>query len=252
MSKSLDNNFGCSRCNDKEALGFDISMAFQPIINTASQTVFAHEALVRGTNAESAHEVFKNVNADNLYPFDQTCRTKAIELASKLNFDQKLSINFMPNAIYQPELCLRTTLAAAEKYNFPIDKIIFEITEGEKVDDLEHLKNIVTYYKSRGFLTAIDDFGAGYAGLTLISEIQTDIVKLDMALIRNINNHKSKQAIVKGILTVCKDLGSEVIAEGIETYEEWATLRDFGVELFQGYYFAKPQFEGVAQINFPK
>lgn len=73
-----------------------------------------------------------------------------------------------------------------------------------------------------------------------------------MALIRNINNHKSKQAIVKGILTVCKDLGSEVIAEGIETYEEWATLRDFGVELFQGYYFAKPQFEGVAQINFPK
>lgn len=252
MSKSHDNNFGCSRCKDKEALGFDISMAFQPIINTANQTVFAHEALVRGTNAESANDVFKNVNADNLYPFDQTCRTKAIELASKLNFDQKLSINFMPNAIYQPELCLRTTLAAAEKYNFPIDRIIFEITEGEKVDDLEHLKSIVDYYKSRGFLTAIDDFGSGYAGLTLISEIQTDIVKLDMALIRNIDRNKNKQAIVKGILTVCKDLGSEVIAEGVETYEEWAILKDFGVELFQGYYFAKPKFEGIADINFPQ
>lgn len=252
MSKSQDNNFECSRCKDKEALGFDISMAFQPIINTATQTVFAHEALVRGTNAESAHEVFKKVNADNLYPFDQTCRTKAIELASNLNFAQKLSINFMPNAIYQPELCLRTTLAAAEKYNFPIDKIIFEITESEKVDDLEHLKEIVDCYKSTGFLTAIDDFGSGYAGLTLISEIQTDIVKLDMGLIRNIDSNKNKQAIVKGILTVCKDLGSEVIAEGIETYEEWVTLRDFGVELFQGYYFAKPKFEGVAQIDFPK
>lgn len=252
MSKSHDNNFGCSRCKDKEALGFDISMAFQPIINTANQTVFAHEALVRGTNAESANDVFKNVNADNLYPFDQTCRTKAIELASKLNFEQKLSINFMPNAIYQPESCLRTTLAAAEKYNFPIDRIIFEITEGEKVDDLEHLKSIVDYYKSRGFLTAIDDFGSGYAGLTLISEIQTDIVKLDMALIRNIDRNKNKQAIVKGILTVCKDLGSEVIAEGVETYEEWAILKDFGVELFQGYYFAKPKFEAIADINFPQ
>lgn len=252
MSKSHDNNFGCSRCKDKEALGFDISMAFQPIVNTSSQTVFAHEALVRGTSNESATEIFKQVNSDNLYPFDQNCRTKAIELASGLNFDAKLSINFMPNAIYQPELCLRTTLAAAEKYNFPIDRIIFEITEGEKVDDLEHLKKIVTYYKSRGFLTAIDDFGSGYAGLTLISEIQTDIVKLDMGLIRNIDSHKSKQAIVKGILTVCKDLGSEVIAEGIETHEEWATLKDFGVELFQGFYFAKPKFEGIADINFPQ
>lgn len=250
MSQTKDT--GCARCKDQDALGFDISMAYQPIINTSSQTVFAHEALVRGTNNESAYEIFQQVNSDNLYPFDQSCRTKAIELASGLNFDSMLSINFMPNAIYQPELCLRTTLAAAEKYKFPIDRIIFEITEGEKVDDLEHLKEIVSYYKSRGFLTAIDDFGAGYAGLTLISEIQTDIVKLDMGLIRNIDTHKNKQAIVKGILTVCKDLGSEVIAEGIETYEEWATLRDFGVELFQGYYFAKPKFEGVAEINFPK
>ncbi|TVP67086.1 MAG: EAL domain-containing protein [Leptolyngbya sp. LCM1.Bin17] len=239
----------CQGCCRREGLAFDFTMAFQPIVNTTTRQVFAQEALVRGLNNEPAGQIFQQVNDTNRYRFDQSCRVKAVKLAAKLKIPSFLSINFMPNAVYRPELCIRTTLEAAERYNFPINRIIFEITEGEKVTDLAHLREIVTHYKSRGFKTAIDDFGAGYAGLNFLAEIQTDMIKLDMALIRNIEQDKIRQAIIKGILQVCKELSTTVIAEGIETYEELSVLQSFGIELFQGYYFAKPTFEKLANLS---
>jgi EAL domain-containing protein (putative c-di-GMP-specific phosphodiesterase class I) len=239
---------GCEECKNGEGLDFDFTMAFQPIVNCRTREIFAHEALVRGLNNEGAGQIFEHVNDSNRYRFDQACRTKAIKLAAELGMKSLLSINFMPNAVYRPELCIRTTLAAAEKYNFPIEQIIFEITESEKVDDLAHVRNIVDYYRQRGFKTAIDDFGAGYAGLNLLAEIQTDIMKLDMALLRNIDTRKSSQIIVRGIVQVCTDLGMTVVAEGIETYEEYAVLRDMGIDLFQGYYFARPAFQSLAKV----
>ncbi len=239
----------CSQCTNGSALGFNFTMAFQPIVDITKQQIFAHEALVRGLKNESAGEVFKHVNDSNLYRFDQSCRTKAIKLAAELSIPSFLSINFMPNAVYRPELCIRTTIAAAEEYEFPIDRIIFEITESEKVEDHVHLRNIVEYYQKRGFKTAIDDFGSGYAGLNLLSEIQTDIIKLDMALIRGIDKDKTRQAIIKGVLQVTDELSSQVIAEGVETYEEYSFLQSIGIELFQGFYFAKPEFEGLAQVQ---
>ncbi|NJN19988.1 MAG: EAL domain-containing protein [Leptolyngbya sp. RL_3_1] len=221
-------------------------MAFQPIVNTTTQQIFAHEALVRGVNNEPAGQVFEQVNDTNRYRFDQVCRTKAIKLACELAMPSLLSINFMPNAVYQPELCIRTTLAAAEQYGFPIERIVFEITESEKVEDLAHLRSIVEYYHARGFKTAIDDFGAGYAGLNLLAEVPTDFVKLDMALIRKIDRDQVRQAIVRGIVQVCRELSRTVIAEGVETDEEWTVLQSLGIELFQGFYFAKPAFQALA------
>jgi EAL domain-containing protein (putative c-di-GMP-specific phosphodiesterase class I) len=239
---------GCDGCSDSADLGFDLTMAFQPIVNATTQQIFAHEALVRGLQNQPAGEVFSRVNETNRYRFDQLCRVKAIELAAKLAMPCMLSINFMPNAVYQPERCIRTTLEAAHQYGFPIDQIIFEITEGERVEDIPHLKEIVSHYQERGFKTAIDDFGAGYAGLNLLAEIQTDLIKLDMALIRHIDQNKTRQAIVKGIIQVCRDLSITVIAEGVETYEELEVLKGFGVELFQGYHFARPAFEALAAV----
>jgi len=243
-----DNPHGCGECASGKGLGFDFTMAFQPIINVNTQQIFAHEALVRGLEGQSAAHIFTQVNDANRYRFDQACRTKAIQLASELAMAPLLSINFMPNAVYQPELCLRATIAAAEASGFPLDQIIFEITESEKVDDLAHLRHIVEYYHQRGFKTAIDDFGAGYSGLNLLAEIPTDVVKLDMALIRNIDQRRASQIIVKGIVQVCTELSSTVIAEGVETYEELNVLRSLGIELFQGYYFARPAFEALASV----
>jgi EAL domain-containing protein (putative c-di-GMP-specific phosphodiesterase class I) len=243
-----DNPHGCGECAGGKGLGFDFTMAFQPIINLNTQQIFAHEALVRGLQGQSAAQVFEQVNDGNRYRFDQSCRSKAIQLASELAMPSLLSINFMPNAVYQPELCIRTTLAAAEAYGFPVERIIFEITESEKVEDLTHLRNIVEYYHQRGFKTAIDDFGAGYAGLNLLAEIPTDLVKLDMALIRNIDQKRTSQAIIKGVVQVCNELSTTLIAEGVETYEELSFLHSLGIELFQGYYFARPTFEALASI----
>lgn len=239
---------GCVECTSGADLGFDFTMAFQPIVNTSSRTVFAQEALVRGLNNESAGRIFESVNEDNRYRFDQSCRVKAIQVATHLGVPSLLSINFMPNAVYRPELCIRTTLEAAEVFGFPVNRIIFEITEGEKVQDHAHVREIIQHYKQRGFLTAIDDFGAGYSGLNLLAEIQPDLVKLDMALIRNIDKDKGRQAITKGVLQVCRDLAIQVIAEGIETHGELSTLQSLGVELFQGYYFARPAFRSLANV----
>lgn len=246
-----DNHYkqlGCAECAGGVGLGFDFTMAFQPIVNTTTQSIYAHEALARGLNNEPAGKVFEQVNDANCYRFDQSCRTKAIKLASELNMDTFLSINFMPNAVYRPELCIRTTLEAAKIYGFPVDRIIFEITEGEQVKDHAHLLEIVRYYQSQGFKTAIDDFGAGYSGLNLLAEIQTDIIKLDMALIRHIDQDRNRQAIVKAILQLCGELSIIPLAEGIETYEELSVLQSFGLELFQGYYFAKPAFQSLAAL----
>ena len=244
-----DRTIACAECAKGAGLGFDFTMAFQPIVNTTSKEVFAQEALVRGMNQESAWDILGRIDDQNRYRFDQACRVKAVQLAAKLNIQSFISINFLPNAVYDPELCIRTTIEAAETFGFPTNRIIFEFTEGEKVQDPTHLRKIVQYYRKKGFLTAIDDFGSGYSGLNLLADFQTDLVKLDMCLIRHIDQNRSRRAIVKGIVQVCKDLEIQVIAEGVETYEELITLQSFGIELFQGYYFAKPQFQDLAQIN---
>lgn len=240
---------GCNACSDKVRLDFDFTMAFQPIVDLEQKNVFAQEALVRGLNKESAGEILSRLTPDNMYKFDQMCRVKAVSLAAKLEFDSFVSINFMPNAVYNPENCLRTTLKTAAENNFPISRIIFEITEVERVQDDNHLKNIVNEYKRQGLKTAIDDFGSGYSGLNLLSIFQPDIIKLDMELIRDIDQHFVKQSIVKNAVAICRDLGITVIAEGIETRGELNVLRDFGINLFQGYYFAKPAFESTAELS---
>ena len=240
----------CRDCQDNNELEFDFTMAFQPIINCRTQTIFGYEALVRGVNKESAYSIISQVTDENKYIFDQQCRIKAISLAAKLKLDSMLSINFLPNAVYQPERCIRTTLEAAKKYDFPTKNIMFEFTEVEKINDAEHVKRIVEYYKSLGFKTAIDDFGSGYAGLNLLADFQTDLIKIDMELIRNINSTPARKAIVTHCLSMFEDMNITALAEGIETYEEYVWLKNAGVELMQGYLFAKPGFESLPIVDF--
>lgn len=242
--------FSCRICSDNSTLDFDFTMAFQPIVNVNSNQIYGYEALVRGLNNESAYSIISQVNDDNRYLFDQLCRIKAIALASKLNVDSMLSINFLPNAIYKPERCIRTTLDAATKYGFPTERIMFEFTEVEKIEDCAFVKRIVEYYNKLGFVTAIDDFGSGYAGLGLLADFQTNIVKFDMGLIRHINKDITRQSIIKNCLNMFRELNITPLAEGVETKEEFICLRDFGVELMQGYFFAKPGFECLPLVNF--
>lgn len=239
----------CGKCQTDAPLGFDILFAYQPIVDLRTRSVYAHEALVRGPNGESAYSVLSKVSDDNRYAFDQACRVEAIRGAAMLGIDELLSINFMPNAVYQPAACIRSTLNAAQQYGFPIERIIFEVTEGERVTDRAHLVHIVEEYRRFGFSTAIDDFGAGYAGLNLLAEFQPDIIKIDMDLVRDVDSSLAKQAIVRGIVAICAALKVRVLAEGIETPAERDFLRAAGIDLMQGYLFCKPAFQAIGVVD---
>ena len=227
-------------------------MAFQPIYDAGARRVWGYEALVRGMSGEGAYEVLGRVLPEQRYRFDQDCRVKAIELASRLfpaDEELMLSINFMPNAVYEPAACLRATLLAATRCGFPTSSIMFEFTENEEVTDTGHLTNIITEYRKHGFTTAIDDFGAGHAGLGLLVDFQPDLMKIDMKLIRGIDTSPARQAVVAGIGGIAGELGIKVLAEGIETEEEFRVLKAAGIRLFQGYWFAKPEFEALPEIR---
>jgi EAL domain-containing protein (putative c-di-GMP-specific phosphodiesterase class I) len=240
---------GCVQCRTAEPLDFQFVFAYQPIVELGAQKIYAHEALVRGPNGESAYSVLSQVNDNNRYAFDQACRVAAIKGAAALNLQGYLSINFLPNAVYRPEACIRSTFDAAKLYGFPTERIIFEVTEGEQIQDRPHLVNIFKEYRRFGFQTAIDDFGAGYAGLNLLAEYQPHIVKIDMELVRGIDSSIAKQAIVRGIVAICRDLDITVLAEGIETASERDCLRGAGIDLMQGYLFSKPALQAIGVID---
>jgi EAL domain-containing protein (putative c-di-GMP-specific phosphodiesterase class I) len=230
-------------------------MAFQPIVDVSSKTVFAYEALVRGLQNESAYSVLSQVTAENRYAFDQSCRVEAISVASRLGLPKtgaRLSINFMPGAVYSPAACIQLTLKTARALDFPLDRIIFEITEGEEVNDPKHLQAIADEYRLHDFQVALDDFGAGYSGLNLLADLPADIVKLDMQLIRDIDRRPRAAQIVSSIAELCKNLRITLIAEGIETIDEFYALEDCGITIMQGYLLARPVFQTLPDFKLPR
>jgi EAL domain-containing protein (putative c-di-GMP-specific phosphodiesterase class I) len=244
----------CSACKDGVSQPFPMTMAFQPIVDVLESRVYAYEALVRGINNEPAGVVMAQLTEENRYAFDQNCRVSAISLAARLGLQHtgaKLSINFMPGAVYSPSACIRLTLETARTFDFPLDHLIFEITEMEEVKDRGHVLKIAQEYRRHGFQLALDDFGAGYSGLNLLADLTPDIIKLDIDLTRNLHQRPSARTIIHSTVQLCKDLGVTCIAEGIETIEELRSLRSCGIRLMQGYLFARPAFESLPGFTIP-
>jgi EAL domain-containing protein (putative c-di-GMP-specific phosphodiesterase class I) len=216
---------------------FPFTMAFQPIVDVRAEKIFAYEALARGPRGEPAADVLAQVDEENRFAFEQHTRTIAIALAGQLGIVQtgaRLSINFVPGSIVSDVACLKPTL---------------EITEVEEVRSLPHLPAIFEEYRRRGFGIAIDDFGSGYSGLNLLADFPADIIKLDMALIRNVDRRPAALAIVGQMVKLAKSLGSHLIAEGVETVEEYVALRSSGVYLMQGYLLGRPAFEALPDFS---
>ncbi|MES1938993.1 diguanylate phosphodiesterase [Salinisphaera sp. T5B8] len=245
MSKCLrDENGTCRRCD--HGLDFDFTMAFQPIVDIAAGEVFAQEALVRGVDGQSAGEILAKVTPASLYRFDQACRTRAIEIAHGLGCERPVSINFLPNAVYEPNACIQATLKLASELGWPLHNIMFEVTETEYVRDRLHLQRIVESYRAMGFLTAIDDFGAGYANLELLVDIRPDVIKADRNLIIDVDRNERRQAIMDGLVTLTDRLDIRLIAEGVETLAEARWLYARGITLQQGYLYARPAIETLS------
>ena len=244
----------CNACKDGIHQPFPFTMAFQPIVDIHTASVFAYEALVRGPQNQSAYSILSQVTPETRYSFDQNCRVTAITLAARLGLAETgahLSINFMPGAVYSPIACIQLTLKTAAAVGFPTSQLIFEITENEEVVDHAHIHSIAREYQRQGLKIALDDFGAGFSGLNLLADLPADIIKLDMALTRNIHLRPNAVAIVRSMVHLADVLGNRLVAEGIETLEEYTALRDCGIHLMQGYLLAKPGFETLPSFTLP-
>ena len=227
------------------------SYAYQPIVDIVEHRIFSYEALIRGQANEPAFRVLERVPPALKYQFDEDSRVAAIELAVRLGVDCHLNLNLLPQGLSASDTSIMSTMDAAQRHALPIERLILEVTEGEVIADYAQLGRQLNAYRSLGLKVAIDDFGAGYSGLNMLADFQPDQIKIDMNLVRGIERHGPRQAIVRAVVQVCNDLAIDVIAEGVETTAEYAWFVESGVRLFQGYLFAKPGFESLPAAHFP-
>jgi len=220
---------------------------FHPIVDAGTGAVFAHEALIRARHPQTQEVIGAGPIIDasvklNLeHVLDQRARQVAIRNAAALNLpDMRLFINFMPNTIYDPEVCLRTTMETAEECGTDLSSLVFEVVETENIPDMKRLKHILDYYRSRGVGTAVDDMGAGFSSLEYLTTLRPDFVKLDRALVVRAEHNGSARQNLDLIVAQAKHLEIQVIAEGIETESQMLMCRDAGVDFMQGFLFARP------------
>lgn len=226
---------------------FDI--AFQPIIDAGRGRIYSQEASVRGRRGETAQSLFLSIPADLLAEADAAFRQEAIRLAGAAGLDTLLSVNVMPSALESSAQAMQSTLDTAAQCHVSAEQLLVQITESEIIVDPATFAKRSDDLRQAGLRLVIDDFGAGYAGLNLLADFQPEVVKLDPGLVRGIERHGPRQAIVRGIIRTCTDLGIDIIAEGIETESEYFWFLDEGITLFQGPLLARPTL-GVLSKDF--
>jgi EAL domain-containing protein (putative c-di-GMP-specific phosphodiesterase class I) len=234
--------------NESGNIGFEFSFAFQPIVDVRNRQIISYEALVRGPRGEPSASVFAQVQKNNLWKFDEVCRSKAIHLASRLKLPSRLNLNMTASSIYEVDMSITATFRASKSSGIPVKDIIFEVIESESLVDNRNLLKYLQVIQDFGFKTAVDDFGAGHSGLSLLVQYQPNYIKLDRQLIASIHQDDVKQNVFAGITQICDSLSIDIVAEGVETEGEFHWLQDAGVRLFQGYYFARPAFEALPDV----
>jgi EAL domain-containing protein (putative c-di-GMP-specific phosphodiesterase class I) len=221
---------------------------FQPIFDGEAATVFGHECLARahhpgdGTLISPARMIDWARRENLLFMFDRVCRETHIERAAASAFgsDHLFLINFLPSVIYEPQFCLRTTVQALERTGLRADQIVFEVVESEAIEDHDHLRKILAYYRENGFRFALDDVGSGYSGLSLMADLDPDLIKIDRALVGRADHCEGHAEVCRAIVNLARSRGSQVLAEGVETESQWAFMRALGVDLVQGFLLGRP------------
>lgn len=211
---------------------------------TGDYQVIGYEALLRGvgpTGPLMPHALFGAAEqAGWLHVLDRIGRTTALRGAAGWLGTDLLFVNFLPTSIYRPQVCLRTTEQAAHEAGLRLEQLVFEVTESERVTDLDHLADVFAYYRERGCKVALDDLGAGYSSLNMLVQLQPDVVKLDKDLVQRLPD-KVSSAVVTAVVEITHSYGGQVLAECVETAEQAAAAQDLGVDLGQGWHFGRPQ-----------
>ncbi|MCL2189638.1 MAG: GGDEF domain-containing protein [Defluviitaleaceae bacterium] len=222
-----------------------IEPVYQPIVSLRDGKTYGYEALSRINDIRfdmNIGHLFRAADkAHRAWELEKLCRIKALEGCHHLDKEKKLFLNVNPNIIHDDEFKNGFTRSHLEKYQLNIDNIVFEITERTSiVDNLTFIRSI-NNYKKQNYLIAIDDVGAGYSGLNVISDVKPNLIKLDMALVRDIDKDEIKYLLCKSLVDFGGSAGIQLIAEGIETEEELETLIKLGVDFGQGYFLGIPR-----------
>jgi EAL domain-containing protein (putative c-di-GMP-specific phosphodiesterase class I) len=236
-----------------ETLGGYLQTAFQPIVDASTLAIFGYEALLRtrpGSPLSGPADVFAIARDADLLPItDLAARRSTIAAAAAASIAGNIFINFVPSAIYDPKSCLRSTTAALDLAGISHDRVIFEVVESDKVEDSGYLLEILRQYRQAGFRVALDDLGSGFSSLNLLHALRPDFVKLDIALVRDVDSDPFKATLASKIIEAARDLNMGVVAEGIETEAEFRWMRENGATLLQGFYLARPHAVPAATIE---
>jgi diguanylate cyclase (GGDEF)-like protein len=223
--------------------GDDIDVLFQPVISLLNGDIFGYEVLMRGPEGEFEDPLKLLDSArcvGNLWELELLCRSKALDAFSRFDMDRKIFLNVDPDVIHSERFRSGFTRDLLSAYGILPANVVFEVTERKSVSNVESFKQVIRHYKDQGYKIAIDDAGAGYSGLNLITDIHPHFIKLDMQLVRDIEKIGLKYALVKSFGEFCKVTGIKLVAEGVETEDELHALVDIGVDYAQGYFIQKP------------
>ncbi len=222
-----------------------IMPVYQPIISLTNGEIFGYEALSRISKDNlkmNIEEMFKTADRTNrAWELETLCRIKALKGAAGMNREKKLFLNVNPNIIHDESFKNGFTKSRLEEYGLDFRNVIFEITERVAIMDSNAFLGSVSHYKNQNYGIAIDDVGAGYSALNVISEVKPGLIKLDKSLVRNIDKDRIKQLLCKALVDFGKGAGIKLIGEGIETQEELEALITLGVDLGQGFFLEIPQ-----------
>ncbi len=224
------------------------SFAFQAVLDCRHKNISFVEALARGPKGEGAQEYFSSMNSEQREHFDMHSTEDAMSLASQLGIS-KFAVNFSPKVIFQSTHIAEKLPALLQKYGFDCNQLIIEITESDFIGNYHLAVDIISKLRANGIQLAIDDFGAGYAGLSLLAEFQPDIIKIDQALTKNIHSNGPKQSIVNAIFNCADSLAISVVAEGIEDEKDFQFMTGLGISQFQGYLFNTPEMNTYREPN---
>ncbi|HEX3027298.1 MAG TPA: GGDEF domain-containing protein [Clostridia bacterium] len=223
----------------------EIKIVFQPIISLRDGSVLGYEALSRGpvnTPLQNPDALFGvAMDCGKLWDLELLCRTRALESAYRSGGEIKLFLNVNPYVIHDEKFKRGFTKEYLENFHINPENIIFEISEKNAIGDLNGFKKTIEHYKKQNYKIAIDDAGAGYSGLNMITDIHPHSIKLDLNLIHEIDKDGYKKSLVRSLYEFCRLADISLIAEGIETEGELEALIDIGVHFGQGYFIQKPE-----------
>lgn len=236
-----------SDCTEVVDTGF--SFAFQPVVDAHSRKIVGHEALVRGLSGESAATVLDAIRPENRYYFDQACRMRALKAAARRGIDTGIHLNCSQISPDNLALSIDATLEAAREHGISADRVVLEFGSLEMLGNPRQLDKAREMAHAAGLKVLADNIGVGEVGLKRLAVFRPDFAKLDRSLIRAIDTSARRQAIVHGVIATCKALGIDVIATGVEREEEMEWLKNAGIRLAQGFYFAHPTTGPTADRN---